>query len=220
MYTYSLVCALPEDRPKASPNSTGDGKSLDVFVSQILVETLLSPRHFKYTLNIRYTLCCQMNVGNLWVFVGRLKYVQDDDEILKWSLIAAGGVLVIILAAVTVVCVYRRRSSAGPTPDSHSAYLPQHLHRRPKVRYTKPGNGRDLHGTSPARPHEMKTGPVRWNNRPSYSDYVDPVKGQQENYPPSYVHHAIRGNASPISQVGSHPDPTRPGVYLHPSDFQ
>ena len=164
----------------------------------------------------------QVLVGNLVLFVGDLKYIPSDDDILKWSLIAAGGVFVVVLAAVGVVCIYRKARPAGRIPNSHSAYLPQHLHRRSKVRYTGPGNGRDLPGTDFVLHHKTKAGRVRWENRrtrPKDGSYLRPVEHHEGTYPPGHVGHAITGYLSPASQVGSNRDPTRPGVYVPPSDL-
>ena len=122
----------------------------------------------------------QMVIGNNHkALIGHLKYVQDEDEILQWSLTAAGGVLLIILVVVILVCIYRRRRAAGQLPDDESMHLSDNVNRSMKLDYTGRVYGVGAQGTRAVlrednmatglrdvmslRPRNKgETGPVRW----------------------------------------------------------
>ena len=83
-------------------------------------------------------------------FIGYLKYVQDEqdeDQILKWSLVAAGGVLLIILGAVAAVCIYRRRLSTRRFPNARFSHRSHNRNHSKKLRHAGRVHGIGAQGT-------------------------------------------------------------------------
>ena len=163
------------------------------------------------------TMIFQMSIGNYGQLVGYLKYKEQEDDILKWSLVAAGAVLLIILVAAGLVFIYRRGRSARRFQDDQFKYLSQKWNRSRKIRTTGRVYGVGLQGTRAAfrdgyittnlprgrfdRPRQESD--PRRGRIPRDDDYLSAVGRSTGTYVPSHVGGLNTEYLKPKSNFGS-----------------
>ena len=154
--------------------------------------------------------------------IGYLTYKEDEDDLLKWTLIGAGGAVLIIVAVVVAVCICRRKQRREEPADQKEN--PDHnpgIHKAGRV-HGPQGKTTVVAGQNrtPSLPEggESKTGHVHQNptNNATGTGYLKPVDSHQGAGKPRHGGYFDIGYMTPTQKVGS-TDPPRSGMYIVPT---